>query len=210
MILTEKFVWFHIGKTAGKATIRLIKYVLDEIGESYEQLKFHHILTSDDPRVENKLLVSNIRRLPEWYLSYAHHRRIIDNVPVPPADCFVEGDYTNWFYGGSGHDMTGNDIHVPFRILADSYLKHMRLLGEHFHWIRAEYYPEDALKFLKKLYPIGEALKKRVYDNFVVKEEHEYAHNVRDFFTNEQINMMYINNPSWAELERQYYGDYFA
>jgi hypothetical protein len=106
MILTDKFIWFHLGKTSGKATIRLFQYVFNEIGEHYEQLKYHQILTSDDPRVKDKLLVSNIRQLPAWYLSYAQHRRVIDNVPIPPTNCFIEGDYKNWFYGGIGHGMT--------------------------------------------------------------------------------------------------------
>ena len=76
MIIAERFAWAHLPKTGGDATHTMFAAVpglilfADDPHSNDKHLPFF----AREPEVAGKLLVMNIRRLPSWTLSAAHHR----------------------------------------------------------------------------------------------------------------------------------------
>ena len=75
MIIGERFVWGHLVKTGGDSTARLFQLFpalvvhCDSANDNHK----HDPFGARPEEVRGKVLVLNIRRLPSWVLSYAHH-----------------------------------------------------------------------------------------------------------------------------------------
>src|SRR6266576_3410892 len=134
MVIGERFVWAHLPKTGGSATLELFKIFPEVVlfGDFDDSNVKHTSFAERADRVAGKSLAMNIRRLPFWVLSRAHHvaRHGLypDYVPIrmPSAEELSESDFPDsrisW-YTDSGR----------FRID---------------HWIRMERLTEDFLAFI--------------------------------------------------------------
>jgi len=76
MVIGERFAWAHLPKTGGDATRRMLLSVpgLATVGDPADSNDKHLPFFAREREIEGKLLVMNIRRLPAWTLSAAHHR----------------------------------------------------------------------------------------------------------------------------------------
>ena len=89
MVIGETFAWGHLQKTGGDATWELFRLFpqLVEFADPRNIEDKHASFAERAEQVRGKLLVSNIRRLPTWTLSWAQHRarlsRRPDGRPVP-------------------------------------------------------------------------------------------------------------------------------
>src|SRR6185503_7074059 len=76
MVITERFAWAHLPKTAGDATAQMFAAVpgLVLYQAPLDSNEKHDGFWVHADAIEGKLRVMNIRRLPSWILSIAHHK----------------------------------------------------------------------------------------------------------------------------------------
>ena len=75
MVIGERFAWCHMQKTGGDATLQLFQLFPDLVVQADPrnvQAK-HASFAQREDAVAGKLLLSNIRRLPSWMLSWHQH-----------------------------------------------------------------------------------------------------------------------------------------
>ncbi len=194
MVIGKDFAWAHLPKTGGDATLSMFRVFIDlvEFADREDSNDKHANFRGRAQRIRGKLLVMNIRRLPAWVLSRAQHvsRRGMypDYEPIPMA--------------------RAND-------LADSSFPDSRLMlhtddGWFWpdHWLRVETLAADFLDFVSDLRDVSDSERKRVMALGPVNSA-EYDHQLARWFTPEQVRRMYLNNPSWATLEQELYGDLY-
>lgn len=194
MVIGKDFAWAHLPKTGGDATLSMFRVFIDlvEFADREDSNDKHANFRGRAQRIRGKLLVMNIRRLPAWVLSRAQHvsRRgtYPDYEPIPMA--------------------RAND-------LADSSFPDSRLLlhtdeGWFWpdHWLRVETLAADFLDFASDLREVSDSERKRVMALGPVNSA-EYDHQLARWFTPEQVRRMYVNNPHWATLEQELYGNLY-
>ena len=83
MLITRQFAWAHLPKAAGAATQQMLEAVpgMVEWADSQDTNAKHDPFWRHTDAVAGKLLVMNIRRLPSWALSIAHHRAVAGTWP---------------------------------------------------------------------------------------------------------------------------------
>ena len=190
MVITERFAWAHLPKTAGDATAQMFAAVpgLVLYQAPLDSNEKHDGFWVHADAIEGKLRVMNIRRLPSWILSIAHHKAISgihpDYEPLPMASIEEMAEDTDpdnvlrW--------TTGPDHPVE-------------------RWLRAENIAADVEQLLLDV-GVG-ARKARRAVSSVPWVGNTYEHDISQIFTAEQINGMYERNPDWAAAEREAYGD---
>jgi hypothetical protein len=192
MVIGETFAWAHMGKTAGDATLALFETVSDLVVFRHERTdRGKHVTFSGfgDEALNKPMKLLNIRRLPSWQLSIAHHRvregTAADPTPwpLPTADEMA-----------SSHE-------------ADAMLLSFTKNGElDIHqWLRAESLRSDFAEFVQELRPLTDAERQQIM-TVTTKPVSPYNHDYTNWFTNDQLTLLYENNPYWAAVEWQVYG----
>jgi hypothetical protein len=134
-----------------------------------------------------KLLVMNIRRLPAWTLSAAHHR----------AAHGVHPDYRPLPLETPEEMTAKTDAEDLLRWMTD----HGRFVVE--RWLRAEQLEHDVLALLDELGVLTAGVRERVARVGRINVG-SYDRGVP--FTREQIERLYALNPMWAAIEEHIYG----
>ncbi len=189
MVIGETFAWGHLQKTGGNTTLEMFHLFPDLVrfADPRNTEAKHSSFGDRVQLVGGKHLVANIRRLPPWALSWsqhlAHPKR---EKPIPMA---------------SPHQMAQSSI-------ADRFL--LRLTNERKfrvnRWLRMEALADDFLDFVEELTDVNEDRKTQIFSLDAVNAIH-YDHEVGHWFTKEHIASLYENNPVWASIEREVYGD---
>jgi hypothetical protein len=195
MVIGERFAWSHLPKTGGDATLELFRIFPGLIlhADPADSQDKHTHFDARESEVGGKVLAMNIRRLPTWLLSRAHHAtrrgRYPDYKPLP--------------------------MESP-REMAESTLPDQRLSeftgGGRFgidRWIRMESLTEDFLAFISEFTDPSEEERARVVDLGRVNVL-QYDHEIEHWFDEEQIREMYRRNPIWAGVERKRFGNLLA
>jgi hypothetical protein len=192
MVIGESFAWAHIPKTGGDAVLamfRLFPTLILQAHHTGTHAK-HEPFTARAAQVSGKVLALNIRRLPSWLLSHAQHEAHFGlyphykPLPLPsPAELAdrPSPDLMLAFYTDGG------------RIKID-------------HWLRTEYLPQDFMAFLLQFTAIANEHRHKVQGLGMVNAM-TYNHDIRHWFTREQVAQMYTNNPRWTSVEQAAYGD---
>ena len=83
MVIGKSFVWAHLGKTGGNATVRLFQLFpeLIEHADSPDDPAKHAWFTECPGRIKGKARALNIRRLPSWLLAFSVHRALHGYAP---------------------------------------------------------------------------------------------------------------------------------
>jgi hypothetical protein len=191
MVIGERFAWAHLAKTAGDATSAMFAAIpgLVRFADPPESNDKHLPFFARESEVAGKLLVMNIRRLPAWTLSGAHHaarsglfpdyRPLALETPEQMASKTDADDLLRW--------MTDHD-----RFAVD-------------RWLRAESLEQDFLALLAELIELTPEIEARVRSIGRVNEG-SYEDSVESLFSDEQVRRMYARNPGWTEIERRVYG----
>jgi hypothetical protein len=195
MIVSQRFVWAHIPKTGGDATATMIAQVprlvvlADHLRDNAKHLPFSERRGS----IEGKLLVANIRRLPDWALSHACHVERFGAFP----------DYQP--RGPQRPDA------VAARSAADEHLD--LIVGDHQvdRWLRQEHLTDDLVRFLRELADLTAEEEAAIRSVGRVNDQRSVLRRIRPpsarrFYTPDQIETVYRSNPRWAEIERRVYG----
>lgn len=192
MIIGERFAWAHLPKTAGDATSCMMAAVpgLVAFADALDSNDKHLPFFAREHEVAGKLLVMNIRRLPAWVLSGAHHR----------AAHGLHPDYTPLALQTADELTALTDADDLLRWMTD----HGRF--EVARWLRTEALETDVLSLLAEL-GVPEATARAAVASVGRVNAGDYDRDVRAFFTAAQIAALYERNPGWAAVERRVYGD---
>ena len=191
MVIGEHFAWAHLPKTGGDATCLMFGAVpgLVRFADPLDSNAKHEAFFVREAEVAGKLRVMNIRRLPSWLLSGAHHR----------ARWGLAPDYEPQPLQGAAELAQSTDPDNMLRWMTDR----DRLAVE--RWLRCEELQDDVLALLGELNELSDGAREGVLGVGRVNTQ-EYERDVHDRFTAEQIEMMYERNPQWAEVELRVYG----
>ncbi len=187
MVVGGRFVWAHLPKTGGDATAAMLATVpgLVEFADPPDSEDKHLPLFAEGRDIAGKLIVMNIRRLPAWALSAAHHEARF-------------GVYPNYRPGPlrSAEEITSSSD-------ADGLLRWMTDQGriEVDRWLRTESLETDVLALLDELGVLTAEVEVRVRAIGRVNVG-EYTASP---FTDAQIRRLYERNPVWAEVEGRAY-----
>jgi hypothetical protein len=192
VVTGRRFAWAHLPKTGGDATCSMLLGVpgLVQFADRLESNDKHMPFFGREAEVAGKLLAMNIRRLPAWALSGAHHK----------ARHGVHPDYQPASLETFDEISSRTDADDLLRWMTD----HGRFRID--RWLRAERLEEDVLKLLEDL---GELTPRARAAVLAVGRVNEggYARELALEFTDAQIARLYALNPVWAETERRVYGD---
>jgi hypothetical protein len=192
MVIGKRFAWGHVGKTGGDATLAMFQVFPRLIvrADSATDPDKHATFLKREREVRGKQLVLNLRRLPSWLLSRAQHESRYglypkyEPLPMASADEIAErevGDYFIRKWTADGR----------FRID---------------HWLRMERLQPDFLEFVGRFTDVTPE-QRRLVEGLGLRNSMEYDHDVRNWFTPDQIRRMYERNPLWAEVETSVYGN---
>lgn len=190
MVITDRFAWAHLPKTAGDATAKMFAAVpgLVRYQAPLDSNEKHDGFWVHAEAIEGKLRVMNTRRLPSWVLSMAHHKAISgvypDYEPLPMASAEEMAD------DGEADEVlrwtTGSEHPVQ-------------------RWLRAECLAADVERLLLDV-GVGAGAARSAIES-VPWVGNSYEHDVSRVFTAEQISRMYERNPDWKAAELEAYGD---
>ena len=194
MVIGERFAWAHLPKAGGSATTALFRLFPELIVfEDRDDNNDKHMLFSERAEeIDGKLLSMNLRRLPFWVLSRAQH-------------------VARW---GIHPDYQPIPMDSPKK-LSESGFPDTRLAlftadgrYEIDRWLRMESLADDFLAMVSEWTDVSADRERQVRELAPVNAL-RYDHEIDHWFTPEQIDSMYRNNPLWAELESRLYGDVF-
>jgi hypothetical protein len=192
MVIGERFAWVHMPKTGGDATYQMFASVpgLIRFSDPLDSNDKHASFWEREAEVAGKQLVMNIRRLPAWTLSAAHHKATVGlhpdfrPLPLDSIDAMVEStdpdDMLRWLTAGE-------------RFAVD-------------HWLRTESLEPDVLGLLDELGVLTPEVRDRIRAVSRVNEQ-SYERDIRRRFSGDKLRRLYARNPGWAEVERRVYGD---
>lgn len=195
MVIGEEFAWAHLPKTGGDTTRTLfesfpglVKFA-DPGDTNAKHVTFHERIDA----VRGKLLAMNLRRLPAWVLSRAHHAARegvwpdYRPVPMPSAGELAEST------------------------LPDQRLEHFAFRGplRVERWLRLEHLREDFLALASDLTEVTPVQAQRVRELPALDVGH-YDRELHHWFSEAQLDEMYERNPRWAALELRLYGSLLA
>jgi hypothetical protein len=192
LVIGDRFAWAHLPKTGGDATFQMLAAVpgLVRFADPPDSNDKHLPFFARESEVAGKLLVMNIRRLPAWILSGAHHKAAHGVHPEYRPLPLETGD-----------EMTSTTD-------ADDLLRWMTDHGRFrvARWLRAESLEQDVLALLSELGVLTTEVRSAVRRVGQVNVG-TYDHDLAERFSDEQIGRLYRLNPDWAAIERRVYGD---
>ena len=193
MVIGNRFAWCHMQKTGGDATLELFRLFPRLIvhADARNVEAKHATFAEREPEIRGKLLACNIRRLPAWTLSWDQHhsqKRAVrkDGTPV----------------------LMSSPQQMAERPRGDRRLAHFTDGGRFQidRWLRVEYLPMDFTALVSELTDLTAGERHDVANHPRVNAL-EYDHEIRHWFTPEQVRLMYASNPVWAALEERVYGN---
>jgi hypothetical protein len=190
LVIGDRFAWAHLPKAAGDATHRMLCAVpgLVRSADPPDSNDKHLPFFARESEIAGKLLVMNIRRLPAWTLSGAHHQAIHG----------VHPDYSPLPLQSADEMTSKTDADDLLRWMTD----HGRLrVGR---WLRAEALEDDVIGLLAELGQLTDETRAAVRG---VGRVNVGSYDRDRGFTDEQISRLYRLNPTWARIEREVYAD---
>jgi hypothetical protein len=193
MIVSQNFVWAHLPKTGGDATAAMMQKVPRLIVLADPALDNAKHLPLDERRgsIAGKLLVANMRRLSSWAVSMARHRERF-------------GAYPDYEPQGAGARAG-----VASESAADDLLELIVGRYEIDVWLRQEQLEDDVVRFLREVAGLTDAEEAAVRSVGRVNENRSRLQLRKPaperYFTPEQLEAIYANNPRWAAIERRVY-----
>jgi len=195
VVIGERFAWGHLGRTGGDATLDLFMALPDLIrfADPVDSAAKHAPFTKRAAETRGKVLALNIRRLPAWMLSNAHRRTRVGTYP----------DFEPWQML-SPHQMAESKEADQTLLM---FAHHGELKID--RWLRTEFLVDDFLAFVSEFTEISEAKRREIRALASTRrgDSFSYDHDPAHWFSPGQLEAMYRNNPAWAEVERQVYGD---
>ncbi|MBI2481673.1 MAG: hypothetical protein HYV60_24415 [Planctomycetia bacterium] len=186
MIIAPRFLIGHIGKTGGDSAKLIVQALqLPDVQMiSIDSPLKHCTFRQSGQDLCNRELVLSIRRLPAFVLSQLHHRLMDGRLTKLPAPELICRDYMGDFYVRHYTD--------------EGQLKIDR-------WLRCEHLRADLAAYLARHFELSDE-QKALLESASTKSRLSYRHEVGAFLQPDQVRELYDNNPLWADIEREVYG----
>ncbi len=183
MVIGDRFVWAHFPKAAGDATLGMFRTFpktivhADDAASPAKHTRFADVAD----QLQGKLLVMNIRPLPAWVVSFAHH-----------------------LAKHTGRDRAPETIKELMGTLSPdgkllAYCDRGRFEVD--RWLRTEHLADDFLAFIATLTEVSPRARRKIGRAGRVNEL-RYDRELSSWFTPEDIERLYEQNPLWASIER--------
>jgi len=216
MIIHKDFVWLHIPKTNGTVTHdNICKYISQKdiqykflIHQPNKHLSYNDLLLKFKRyNLENKIMISNFRKLPRWIMSYNVHvararkvlkksmiiNTIIDKtnkglIFVNPKKLTVECDILRYY--------KLNEYWQPADIYVDYFFsKRMPDL-----WIRQEFFDKDFMKAISRF-------SDHDFSKKPLNTEIKRTNSPEKYMSIDKLDLqtIYKNNPKWHDIEKKIY-----
>ena len=206
MVITPDFLWLHIPKMGGTSfrvmCMKIQNYTLynpvaDTDFKGNNLINKHQHLNADlsrrikkhfDVDTDNLKIVMNLRPLPEWVISHT---------------CFMKINY--------GHVYDNADIKKGllsskyYTATADTILKQYNYQKVDY-WMRTNNLNNDFLDFIKNFKQLSEEENESIKKVGKALYNRHYQRNIYQWYTLDEIENLYANNPIYTELERKLYG----
>jgi hypothetical protein len=188
VIIGTEFAWGHLPKTGGDATTALFQLFpeLVEHADPTEAGDKHAPFRDRAELVDGKPRALNLRRLPAWTLSLSLHVSFHGDPDFPPMPMRSPQEMAE--------SPLGDANLVPF---LDAPIE---------HWLRMEMLVDDFLQLAARYVDVDDERRERAYALPRVNWM-SYDHKLSNWFTQEQIDLMYESNPAWAQVEQALYGE---
>ena len=202
MVVSERFVWLHIPKTAGDATLLMFRALEHawRVIDPHTDPRKHSTLAEARARVpglDDLAVIANLRRLPEVALSYFHHmQRNGANERFANGRSFGEmtfRDYARWV------------IEHPDTQTYDWILNHMLGDRDADQWLQVSRLPESFVEVIGRHVPISDEARARI--GTLAANRGTYEKGLARWYEPGELAQLYANCPRWAETERKVYGD---
>ncbi len=201
MVISDRLAWGHIPKTGGDITHAYfsqfqtqLKLEIDNLGlpNKHDYFAMRNI---DDSRI----LLLNIRRLPSLILSVVHHKINYDGANII--------DFKKDILEKTNPD----NSNIDYSTYADTTLLAMTSFGDRklkiSKWLRCENILEDFTDFIVDWVDYSRQQIKEMLEPIHVKDFNSYDHEISKYWTSDEIKIIYKNNPLWASVEKEVYGD---
>jgi hypothetical protein len=178
-----------MGKTGGTATFQMFQLFpeLIEYADPLGRPGRHTAFERRPNLVRGKSRALNIRRLPDWILSFTMHKSRRGLAPR-----FEPQTMDSPFEMARSHE-------------ADKHLSRYLAGGEIEHWLRIEQLKEDFAEFISNYAEVTER-HHRALDALVPENTAAYDRHLDHWFSPTHLELMYESNPLWARVEQQVYG----
>ena len=203
MVISEKFIWLHLGKTGGNFTHCIFqKYLIEHllhidcISDPNKHLHLAHAnIKYPQYNVLEKDLILNFRKLPSWIISNNRHKIRAKNI----KDTKVLQNIVTWSNMGFVYMNNQQDINnLSSWIKPDDVLHHYTQDKYPKFFIRTEYLVKDFNEIISNYIP-----------NIKINDNIRPINVNRDGFNFQiekpNIEAIYSANPMWAALENKLY-----
>lgn len=206
MLITERFNWLHIPKTAGSKTRQVLlnnainrtNELLYNASANHGGAAMHTSIIPEEYRQHKRPTAMNFRILKDLVLSHNSFflRNIFSKTDFKPDLWEKNKEHT---LKGEIYDWLGQSTTKYIRV--DEAYKPFLKMQSHVTFLRAEFLTQDICDWLESL-------------NIIIDKDSLLTDTKRingsDFpqpnILDEDFSVMYNNNPRWAELERKLYG----
>jgi hypothetical protein len=204
MIITERFNWLHIPKTAGSKTRRLLlgnavgrtNKLLYNAAEDQGGSAMHTHIIPDKYNINKRPTAMNVRRLNDLILShnsfFLHH-------------AFTGGGFKSDLWDRTKEHTLKGEIYDWLNTSKDMYIRvdeayKSFLAIKNVKYLRSEFLAQDICDWLQDL-------------NIIIDEDAIFKDTARvngnkfpqPNIIDRDLSIMYNNNPLWAELEKELY-----
>lgn len=202
MVISDTFIWLHIPKTAGDATLLMFEELRHpwQLIDRHTDPRKHGTLADAHARVPGSTgfaVIANLRRLPEVALSYFHHmQRHGPGERFANGRCYGElqfSDYIRWV------------IDHPETQSYDWILDHHLGDRDADQWLRVSSLAESFIDVVGRHLAVPADACDRI--RTVSANVGPYANKSLDaWYAPHELEALYANCPRWAETERRIYG----
>lgn len=200
MVIGDDFIWIHFPKTAGTHVEKVMKkHFAQTPGVHFDpvdgEIIWHHNIDQRmnyDPNFDpnGKTIISGIRRLPHWLLSktlFEFGRS--SSILVPYRSMLMRGE----FFEANG---IINKADVYMHLYGDRVAK----------WVRVENIKDDFVSIFSNYLDLSRMDAEQEFSRKSNETRNNQIKDARFYFTNEDLEELYENNPHWAEIEQSVYG----
>jgi hypothetical protein len=191
MVIGDKFIWAHIGKTGGDSVTKMFDYcTINVIKDDTKDPNKHRTFLQIE-NLKDIDRIATIRRLPLWMLSRVNHTKIHQNVD------FTKDEVVNGIIKWPTGSKTTADQHLlcyqPDLISC---------------WLRTEFLANDFINIFSKYFIISNIQRKKIMSVFENKRQSkDYMEMIKSFYTLEDVKHLYDVSPTWSKYEKMMYGN---
>lgn len=209
MVVGERFVWGHFGKTGGDSVHEMFGVISRHViyKDAIHMPEKHVNFYKNEERLGYDLThlrkrIMNIRRLPSWMLSFANHKYRSNSVPIM-KEALLTGTV---LFEKDGDDSAENGVGVGYREVKVDVMLEEFMCDRIDYWLRTEYLAEDFIRVMSEFVLIS-AFEREKISRIRINVSLDYNKDIAVNFSPGELELIYRHCPIWAKIEKQTYGN---